>query len=123
MMKIVLIIIVLGMIIVGAIMTARDKKKGIEPEDDDTIISSEYLHEKVNEERKREGKTTVQAINTIGGTSTNNLARKDKSWNSVPDFFIKMGKGAGAESAADDTNLETEKDAPVVAPEESKDEE
>ena len=98
MMKIVLII-VLGMIIVGAIMTARDKKKGIEPEDDDTIISSEYLHEKVNEERKREGKTTVQAINTIGGVSTNNLARKDESWNSVPDFFIKMGKGSGAESA------------------------
>ena len=122
MMKIVLII-VLGMIIVGAIMTARDKKKGIEPEDDDTIISSEYLHEKVNEERKREGKTTVQAINTIGGVSTNNLARKDESWNSVPDFFIKMGKGAGAKSAADDANLETEKDVPVIAPEESKDEE
>jgi len=25
--------------------------------------------------------------------STNNLARKDKSWNSVPDFFYKMIKG------------------------------
>ena len=105
MMKIVLVI-VFGMIIAGWIMTAWDKKKGVDTKDDDTIISSEYLHEKVNEERKREGKTTVQAINTIGGTSTNNLARKDKSWSSVPDFFIKMCKGETGEEENNKQNPE-----------------
>ena len=59
----------------------------------DEIINSTKLHEEVNQELKKQGKSGIEAINTIGGVSTNNLARKDKSWNSVPDFFYKMIKG------------------------------
>ena len=59
----------------------------------DEIINSTKLHEEVNQELKQKGKSSIEAINTIGGVSTNNLARKDKSWNSVPDFFYKMIKG------------------------------
>ncbi len=57
---------------------------------DNEVISSSKLHEEVNQELKQKGKSSIEAINTIGGVSTNNLARKDKSWNSVPDFFYKM---------------------------------
>ncbi len=60
---------------------------------DDEIINSRKLHEEVNQELKKQGKSGIEAINTIGGVSTNNLARKDKSWSSVPDFFYKMIKG------------------------------
>lgn len=57
---------------------------------DNEVINSSKLHEEVNQELKQKGKSSIEAINTIGGVSTNNLARKDKSWNSVPDFFYKM---------------------------------
>lgn len=60
---------------------------------DNEIVNSSKLHEEVNQELKRKGKSGIEAINTIGGVSTNNLARKDRSWNSVPDFFYKMIKG------------------------------
>ncbi|MBR0456131.1 MAG: hypothetical protein IJJ01_05625, partial [Firmicutes bacterium] len=60
---------------------------------DSEIVNSSKLHEEVNRELKEKGKSSIEAINTIGGVSTNNLARKDKSWNSVPDFFYKMIKG------------------------------
>ena len=60
---------------------------------DNEVINSSKLHEEVNQELKQKGKSSIEAINTIGGVSTNNLARKDKSWNSVPDFFYKMIKG------------------------------
>ena len=60
---------------------------------DSEIVTSSKLHEEVNRELKEKGKSSIEAINTIGGVSTNNLARKDKSWNSVPDFFYKMIKG------------------------------
>jgi len=60
---------------------------------DDEIINSKKLHEEVNQELKKQGKSGIEAINTIGGVSTNNLARKDKSWSSVPDFFYKMIQG------------------------------
>ena len=35
----------------------------------------------------------IEAINMLWGVSTNNLTRKDKTWNSVPDFFYKLIKG------------------------------
>ena len=60
---------------------------------DNEVINSSKLHEEVNQELKQKGKSSIEAINTIGGVSTNNLARKDKAWNSVPDFFYKMIKG------------------------------
>ena len=60
---------------------------------DNEVINSSKLHEEVNQELKQKGKSSIEAINTIGGVSTNNLARKDKSRNSVPDFFYKLIKG------------------------------
>lgn len=63
----------------------------------DDIITSQSLHDQVNAERKREGKNALPEINAVGGASTGNLARRDKSWNSVPGFFAKLFKGAGEE--------------------------
>lgn len=53
-------------------------------------VNSMELHAEMNEERKKKGDPSMPAINTVGGVSTNNLARKDKSWSSVPDFFLKL---------------------------------
>lgn len=59
--------------------------------DEEKIITSKSLQEEMNQERKRQGKGEVQAINPRGsGTST--LARKDKSWTSVPGFFANLLK-------------------------------
>ena len=58
---------------------------------DDKIINSSTIQNELNEERKRKGLHELAPVNPInGGTST--LARKDKSWNSVPDFFRKLFK-------------------------------
>ncbi len=56
--------------------------------DQDKIYTSKSLQEEMNEERVLEGKEPLPAINPMrGGTGT--LARKDRSWKSVPDFFVK----------------------------------
>jgi hypothetical protein len=58
---------------------------------DDKIINSRTIQNELNEERKRKGLHELPPVNPInGGTST--LARKDKSWSSVPDFFRKLFK-------------------------------
>ncbi len=56
----------------------------------DAVISSRDLHESMNRERAAKGEDSLPSINTVQGVSTNNLARRDHSWNSVPDFFIKL---------------------------------
>lgn len=59
--------------------------------DEEKIITSKSLQEEMNQERIRQGKEEVQAINPRGaGTST--MARKDKSWKSVPGFFANLLK-------------------------------
>ena len=66
------------------------KVRGIDMSDD-KIINSSTIQNELNEERKRKGLHELPSVNPInGGTST--LARKDKSWNSVPDFFRKLFK-------------------------------
>ncbi|MDO4869653.1 MAG: hypothetical protein Q4A65_05135 [Bacillota bacterium] len=95
-MGIVLAVVIIA-IIIGAVLKKKDHDKG-----SDEIITSQSLHEQVNQERMRDGKESIPAINNIGGTSTNNLARRDKSWNSVPDFFIKMAKNNSKEGAPHD---------------------
>ena len=57
---------------------------------DDKVISSKDLHADMNRERAAKGEENIPAINTVQGASTSNLARRDHSWSSVPDFFIKM---------------------------------
>ena len=59
--------------------------------DQDKIYTSKSLQEEMNAERMLEGKEPLPAINPLrGGTST--IARKDKSWKNVPDFFAKLLK-------------------------------
>ncbi len=59
--------------------------------DQDKIYTSKSLQEEMNAERALEGKEPLPAINPLrGGTGT--LARKDRSWKSVPDFFVKAFK-------------------------------
>lgn len=52
------------------------------------IVSSHMLNEEITKERGKE----LPKINPVNG-STNNYARLDKSWNSFPDFVIKLIKG------------------------------
>ena len=59
--------------------------------ENDKIYTSKILSEKMNKERARRGEGEIPAINPCKG-STNTLARKDKSWSSVLDFFVKAFK-------------------------------
>ena len=82
------LLIIIGMplaAVIGSLM-GRDEKIDKKRES----VNSMELHAEMNEERKRQGDPSLPAINTVGGVSTNNLARKDKSWSSVPDFFLKL---------------------------------
>lgn len=58
------------------------------------IFSSANLHQEFNEERRRQGLEEIP-INQVSCScgSSGNLARKDNSWTSIPDFFKKMFKG------------------------------
>ena len=59
--------------------------------DDNKIYTSKNLHDELNAERKRNGQEEIPAINALrGGTGT--IARKDKSWGSVPGFFVNLFK-------------------------------
>ena len=86
-------VIFLDLVCIGlGVSMIIDEKKAVNTETREDIVSSKVLHSKVNEDLKKEGKPTIEAINTYGGVSTNNLAHKDKSWNNVPDFFVKILK-------------------------------
>ena len=63
---------------------------GFNSKDDETVITSRDLHDSMNRERKAKGETTLPSVNNVQGLSSNNLARRDHSWSSVPDFFIKL---------------------------------
>ena len=56
--------------------------------DEGKIYTSKDLQEEMNQERIRQGKSEMQAINPRG-SGTGTLARKDTSWKNVPDFFRK----------------------------------
>ena len=64
------------------------------PEDNnqDDIITSNSLRNEMNAERRSMGLEDMPEINNTCCISTGNLARKDKSFSSVPDFFIKLFK-------------------------------
>lgn len=66
------------------------ERKDKETKTDNGPVSSSDLHNEMNIERENRGEGSLPPINTVAGVSTNNLARKDKSWSSVPDFFIKL---------------------------------
>lgn len=58
-----------------------------EKKDDNKIYNSKILHEEFNEERERKGQFTMPQSNGIV-----RISGKDKSWSSLPDFFIKLFK-------------------------------
>ncbi len=60
-------------------------------QENDKIYTSKSLSEEMNKERARRGEGEIPEINPCKG-STNTLARKDKSWSSVLDFFVKAFK-------------------------------
>lgn len=64
--------------------------KGTETESEGKATSSKELHDSMNRERTARGESSLPSINNVQGASSNNLARMDHSWSSVPDFFIKM---------------------------------
>ena len=62
-------------------------------EKNDQIICSADLHRQFNEERKRQGLEEIPAgLTSCSCGSSGNLARKDKSWSNVLDFFKKLFK-------------------------------
>ena len=56
----------------------------------DNIITSKELQRQINEERIRQGLESMPEINSACCVSTGNLARKNKSFSSAPDFYIKL---------------------------------
>lgn len=83
MVKLIVIIGVLILIAIGSIIGAGSGKK------DERTVNSQAMHRELNEERKRQGRSTMTQING----DTNTYARKDKSWRSSPDFFVQLIKG------------------------------
>lgn len=71
---------------IGGLMASKDGSS----KNDEAVISSRDLHDSMNRERAAKGESSMPSINTVQGVSSNNLARRDHSWSSVPDFFIKM---------------------------------
>lgn len=88
------ILIFIGMPVamaVGGMMGSGEEEE--DPAKAGQPLRSSDLHEEMNRERKQHGETELPSINTVQGTSTNTLARRDKSWKSVPDFFIQLIRG------------------------------
>lgn len=56
--------------------------------DKDKIYNSKELFDQFEKERDKEGLFSMPASNNGEGT----IARKDKSWGSVPGFFAKLLK-------------------------------
>ena len=71
---------------IGGLMAS----KGDDSKDGEAVISSRDLHDSMNRERAAKGESSMPSINTVQGVSSNTLARRDHSWSSLPDFFIKM---------------------------------
>ena len=57
-------------------------------EDTEPVVTSRDLLHDINEEREKQGLYELPEVNSRSGGNT--FARLDKSFNSVPDFFIKL---------------------------------
>ncbi|MGX8774045.1 MAG: zf-HC2 domain-containing protein [Bacillota bacterium] len=69
---------------VGAFSGSGEEKPSV------PAVSSKDMHESMNRDREARGEPKLPPINNVGSVSTNTLARRDHSWSSVPDFFIKL---------------------------------
>ncbi len=86
-----ILIIAVAVIILVIIYLIAPKKETQKEEPEDYYASSRTLTDELNEERKKEGKYTIEPINAASVT-TGNYARKDKSYSNVIDFFVKLFK-------------------------------
>lgn len=75
---------ILALMAVGGIIGAGSVKKNGR-----SHVNSQVLHKELNEERRRQGKSTLTPING----DANTYARKDKSWSSSIDFFVQLIRG------------------------------
>lgn len=73
---------------IASLVGSSGSMKGFE--ESNSVISSKDLHESMNRERTSRGETALPTVNNVQGASTNTLARRDHSWSSVPDFFVKL---------------------------------
>ena len=70
---------------------AAERSPNMSSFDQDKIYTSKSLLQEMNEERALKGKPPLPAINPLRGV-TSTIARKDKSWKNVLDFFAKLLK-------------------------------
>lgn len=82
-MGIIFIIIVLIMACIGGLIGFLSGKKN------NKSVNSQLLHNDLNEELRRHGKTVMRPING----ETNTYARQDKTWKNAGDFFLQMFHG------------------------------
>ena len=63
-------------------------------ENKDKILSSENFRKEINEDRKARDEYEMPAVNPGpgGGIGFSTMSRRDKSFNSVGDFFVKLAK-------------------------------
>lgn len=73
------------------VLRKGDKMTKDKTQESGEIYSSTNLHEKLNQERRKEGKYNLPAVNPLGGTNRN-YSDKDKSFTNVADFFVKLHK-------------------------------
>ncbi len=68
------------------------RPKGDEEQDDSgkVAITTKDMLRDVNKERREKGLYEIPEINEAAGANTGNLARRDNSFKSVPDFFKKL---------------------------------
>lgn len=64
---------------------------------DEKIYCSTNLFQEFNEERRRKGLDEMPEINACPCGNNGTIARKDKSWGSVPAYFIQQFKKAKEE--------------------------
>ncbi len=70
---------------------AAERSPNLSSFDQDKIYTGRSLLQEMNEERAWKGESPLPAINPLRG-GTNTIARKDKPWKNVPDFFAKLLK-------------------------------
>jgi len=82
-------IILFAVIAVIAMIYFFIKRPREDAEGTEHTVSSKDLLDEINEERKEQGLHEIPAVNSRS-SGTNTYARLDKSFSSVPDFFIKL---------------------------------
>lgn len=79
------VILVLAIIAMVYFFIKRPKE---EDEGEESVVTSRDLLNNINEDRQKKGLHEIPEVNSKSGGNT--YARLDKSFKSVPDFFVKL---------------------------------